>query len=147
MSYLPSTSVALLLSFCFGLVFDNVFGSYRFSKSTSLLLKKRVVMQMFTNGMSESSSSDVYLSDVSPEAFAIMLDFMYSGEFSLEDTMDFGSLLLQLLLLADKFGITLLYQECCKTLLESLSEVVHLYLTKYSHPAIFCYYKQSCLLF
>ncbi|XP_002510674.2 BTB/POZ domain-containing protein At2g30600 isoform X1 [Ricinus communis] len=78
--------------------------------------------KMFTNGMSESSSSDVYLSDVSPEAFAIMLDFMYSGEFSLEDTMDFGSLLLQLLLLADKFGITLLYQECCKTLLESLSE-------------------------
>ncbi|XP_057987232.1 BTB/POZ domain-containing protein At2g30600 isoform X5 [Hevea brasiliensis] len=78
--------------------------------------------QMFTNGMRESSSSEVSLSDVSPEAFKIMLDFMYSGEISLEDTMDFGNLLLQLLLLADKFGVTLLYQECCKTLLECLSE-------------------------
>ncbi|KAJ9186348.1 hypothetical protein P3X46_001928 [Hevea brasiliensis] len=78
--------------------------------------------KMFTNGMRESSSSEVSLSDVSPEAFKIMLDFMYSGEISLEDTMDFGNLLLQLLLLADKFGVTLLYQECCKTLLECLSE-------------------------
>lgn len=81
-------------------------------------------MQMFTNGMSESSSSDVSLTDVSLEAFKIMLDFMYSGEISLEDSKDFGNLLLQLLLLADKFGVTLLYQECCKTLLECLSEVV-----------------------
>ncbi|KAF2324780.1 hypothetical protein GH714_016759 [Hevea brasiliensis] len=78
--------------------------------------------KMFTNGMRESSSLEVSLSDVSPEAFKIMLDFMYSGEISLEDTMDFGNLLLQLLLLADKFGVTLLYQECCKTLLECLSE-------------------------
>lgn len=78
--------------------------------------------KMFTNGMTESSSSEVYLSDVSPAAFMIMLDFMYSGKISLEDTMDFGSLLLQLLLLADKYGITLLYQECCRTLLECLSE-------------------------
>uniref|UniRef100_A0A2C9TZG3 BTB domain-containing protein n=1 Tax=Manihot esculenta TaxID=3983 RepID=A0A2C9TZG3_MANES len=78
--------------------------------------------KMFTNGMSESSSSDVSLTDVSLEAFKIMLDFMYSGEISLEDSKDFGNLLLQLLLLADKFGVTLLYQECCKTLLECLSE-------------------------
>lgn len=84
---------------------------------------------MFTNGMSESSSSEVYLSDVLPEAFKIMLNFMYSGEIGLEDTEDFGNLLLQLLFLADKFGVTLLYQECCKLLLECLSEVVSLYLT------------------
>ncbi|XP_037493451.1 BTB/POZ domain-containing protein At2g30600 isoform X2 [Jatropha curcas] len=78
--------------------------------------------QMFTNGMRESSSAEVYLSDVSAAAFKIMLDFMYSGDISIEDTMDFGNLLLQLLLLADKFGVSLLYQECCKTLLECLME-------------------------
>ncbi|KDP36794.1 hypothetical protein JCGZ_08085 [Jatropha curcas] len=78
--------------------------------------------KMFTNGMRESSSAEVYLSDVSAAAFKIMLDFMYSGDISIEDTMDFGNLLLQLLLLADKFGVSLLYQECCKTLLECLME-------------------------
>ncbi|XP_065881581.1 BTB/POZ domain-containing protein At2g30600 isoform X2 [Euphorbia lathyris] len=78
--------------------------------------------KMFTNGMSESSSSEVYLSDVSPDAFKIMLNFMYGGEIGLEDTAEFGNLLLQLLLLADKFGVALLYQECCKILLECLSE-------------------------
>ena len=96
-------------------------------------------MQMFTNGMSESSSSEVYLRDVSPEAVMIMLDFMYSGEISMDDTVDFGSLLLQLLLLADKFGVTLLYQECCKILLECLTEVVivNFYFAKYLNPTIF----------
>ncbi|KAF2310222.1 hypothetical protein GH714_007270 [Hevea brasiliensis] len=93
--------------------------------------------KMFTNGMSESSSSKVSLSDVSPEAFKIMLDFIYSGEINLEDSMDFGDLLLQLLLLADKFGVTLLYQECCKTLLECLSEdsVCPILLTVSSFPS------------
>ncbi|KAF2310202.1 hypothetical protein GH714_007194 [Hevea brasiliensis] len=93
--------------------------------------------KMFTNGMSESSSSKVSLSDVSPEAFKIMLDFIYSGEINLEDSMDFGDLLLQLLLLADKFGVTLLYQECFKTLLECLSEdsVCPILLTVSSFPS------------
>lgn len=80
---------------------------------------------MFTNGMSESNSSDVCIRDTSPEVLKAMLDFMYSGELSAEDARDkFGYLLLQLLVLADKFGITLLHQECCKVLLECLSEVV-----------------------
>ncbi|EXB56306.1 BTB/POZ domain-containing protein [Morus notabilis] len=78
--------------------------------------------KMFTNGMSETNSSEVLLRDVSPEAFRSMLDFMYSGELNLEVTMESGALLLQLLLLADQFGVTLLHQECCKTLLEWLSE-------------------------
>ncbi|KAJ6336675.1 hypothetical protein OIU76_006534 [Salix suchowensis] len=78
--------------------------------------------KMFTNGMSESSSSEVFLSDVSPEAFKVMLKFLYSGVLSLEDSVEFGTLLLQVLLLADQFGVTHLYQECCKTLLECLSE-------------------------
>ncbi|KAL3603213.1 hypothetical protein D5086_004072 [Populus alba] len=78
--------------------------------------------KMFTNGMSESSSSEVFLSDVSPEAFKVMLEFLYSGVLSLEDSVEFGTLLLQVLLLADQFGVTHLYQECCKTLLECLSE-------------------------
>ncbi|KAI5596566.1 hypothetical protein BDE02_02G009500 [Populus trichocarpa] len=78
--------------------------------------------KMFTNGMSESSSSEVFLSDVSPEAFKVMVEFLYSGVLSLEDSVEFGTLLLQVLLLADQFGVTHLYQECCKTLLECLSE-------------------------
>ncbi|XVE56276.1 hypothetical protein DITRI_Ditri03aG0225600 [Diplodiscus trichospermus] len=78
--------------------------------------------KMFTNGMCESNSPEVCLRDVSPAALKAMLDFMYSGELSIEDTEDFGTLLLQLLLLSDKFGISLLHQECCKMLLECLSE-------------------------
>lgn len=79
---------------------------------------------MFTNGMSETISPEVILRDISPEAFKGLLEFMYSGELSLEATVDSGALLLQLFLLADQFGVTLLHQECCKKLLEYLSEVV-----------------------
>ncbi|XP_048444266.1 BTB/POZ domain-containing protein At2g30600 isoform X2 [Pyrus x bretschneideri] len=78
--------------------------------------------KMFTNGMSETISPEVILRDISPEAFKGLLEFMYSGELSLEATVDSGALLLQLFLLADQFGVTLLHQECCKKLLEYLSE-------------------------
>ena len=77
---------------------------------------------MFTNGMRESSSTKVYLKEVSPEAFKVMLDYMYSGELT-EDIKSNDTLLLHILLLADQFGITLLQQECCKLLLECLYEV------------------------
>lgn len=87
------------------------------------LFNANINWQMFTNGMSESISSEVYLKDVPLEAFKTMLEFMYSGELNKEDTMDIGILLLQLLLLADQFGISGLHQECCKTLLECLSQV------------------------
>lgn len=80
-------------------------------------------MQMFTNGMTESVSSQVHLKEVYFEAFKIMLEFMYTGVVYMEDTMDIDTLLLQLLLLADQFGVSLLHQECCKRLLEHLSEV------------------------
>ncbi|KAG2308633.1 hypothetical protein Bca52824_028381 [Brassica carinata] len=78
--------------------------------------------KMFTNGMSESHSSTIYLTDVSPEAFKAMLNFMYSGELNMEDTLNFGSDLIHLLFLADRFGVVPLHQECCKMLLECLSE-------------------------
>ncbi|OMP09695.1 BTB/POZ-like protein [Corchorus olitorius] len=78
--------------------------------------------KMFTNGMCESFASEVCLRDVSSAALKAMLNFMYSGELSIEDTEDFGTLLLQLLLLSDKFGISHLHLECCKMLLECLSE-------------------------
>ncbi|KAJ1411498.1 SKP1/BTB/POZ domain superfamily [Sesbania bispinosa] len=77
--------------------------------------------KMFTNGMSESVSSEVTLWDVPAEAFTAMLDFLYDGQLN-EKIIDSGSLLLQLLLLADQFGVTFLHQECCKMLLECLSE-------------------------
>lgn len=79
---------------------------------------------MFTNGMCETISSEVVLRDTSTEVFQALLEFMYSGELNLEATMDSGALLLELFLLADQFGVTLLHQECCKTLLEYISEVV-----------------------
>lgn len=80
--------------------------------------------QMFTNGMRESVSSMVCLKDIPLEAFKIMLEFMYSGELNKEATEGINTLLLQLLLLADEFGVTLLHLECCKILLECLSEVI-----------------------
>lgn len=138
---LASMFVAMLLRLCSEFLFSIGVDFYLFFfKSSGLLLKKYLQWQMFTNGMSESSSSKVYLSDVSPKAFRVMLEFMYTGELSLEDTSDFGTLLLQLLLLADQFGVTLLYQECCKTLLECLSEVVNLYLAKQFNPEI-CFFR------
>lgn len=79
---------------------------------------------MFTNGMKESFDSTVFLRDVHFEAFQTMLEFIYTGELKKEVTRDINTLLLQLLLLADKFGISLLHQECCKTILEHLSEVI-----------------------
>lgn len=79
---------------------------------------------MFTNGMSETLAEKIFLIDVPLDAFRILLEFMYNGGFSKEDTMDIGTQLLQLLLLADQFGVSLLHQECCKTLLECLSEVI-----------------------
>lgn len=78
--------------------------------------------RMFTNGMSESMSSEITLRDVPPEAFKAMFDFLYSGKLNDEVNIDSGSSLLELLLLADQFGVTLLHQECCKMLLECLSE-------------------------
>jgi hypothetical protein len=79
---------------------------------------------MFTNGMRETRAEKICLKDVSLDAFRILLEFMYNGVFTKEDNMDVGTLLLQLLLLADQFGVSLLHQECCKTLLECLSEVM-----------------------
>ncbi|CAI9259450.1 unnamed protein product [Lactuca saligna] len=80
-------------------------------------------MKMFTNGMSESVSSEICLKEVSsPKAFKIMIDYFYNGGLNLENTVDTNILLLELLLLADQFGVSLLHQDCCKTLLEQLSE-------------------------
>ncbi|XP_051126591.1 BTB/POZ domain-containing protein At2g30600 [Andrographis paniculata] len=77
--------------------------------------------KMFTNGMTESMSTKICLRDVCYDTFKIMLDFMYTGEVN-EDVADNDIFLLQLLLLADQFGVSLLHQECCKRLLEHLSE-------------------------
>jgi BTB/POZ domain len=80
---------------------------------------------MFTNGMMESSLSDVSLQDVSPEAFSLLLKFMYCGELELEmNEMEMSPLLLDLLLLSDQFGITMLQRECSKRISECLSEVI-----------------------
>jgi len=80
---------------------------------------------MFTNGMSESNVSEVYLRDDSPEAFLAMVHFMYSGKLDMDERQDLGSLLLPLILLVDQFGIHLLQQECCECLFECISKVLY----------------------
>lgn len=77
---------------------------------------------MFTNGMVESSSSDIYLKDVPAEAFWVMIQFMYSGVLEMDIT-EMGPILIPLLLLADQFGVFVLQRECCKRVMECLSEV------------------------
>ncbi|XP_062227782.1 BTB/POZ domain-containing protein At2g30600 isoform X2 [Phragmites australis] len=77
--------------------------------------------KMFTNGMKESNASDVFFEDVSAEAFFLLLQFMYYGELKV-DTRDITSVLVQLLLLSDQFAITILQFECCKRIMECLSE-------------------------
>jgi len=79
---------------------------------------------MFTNGMSETASTNICLREVNPEAFKAMLEYMYSGQVDMDEIKDNEALLLHLLLLADQFGIPTLLQECYKMLLECLSEVV-----------------------
>ncbi|KAK1324541.1 BTB/POZ domain-containing protein [Acorus calamus] len=78
--------------------------------------------KMFTNGMIESCSSDVCLGDVSSEALSSMLQFMYSGKLEMKHEIEMDSLLVQLLLLADQFGVASLHRECCKAILECMSE-------------------------
>lgn len=77
--------------------------------------------KMFTNGMKESSASNVFFEDASAEAFSLLLQFMYSGELKV-DNQYITSVLVQLLLLSDQFGITVLQFECCKRIMEFLSE-------------------------
>ncbi|CAD6338097.1 unnamed protein product [Miscanthus lutarioriparius] len=77
--------------------------------------------KMFTNGMRESSATDIFFGDVPPEPFFLLLQFMYYGELKL-DSRDTTSVLVQLLLLADQFAITVLQFECCKRIMECLSE-------------------------
>ncbi|XP_042448788.1 BTB/POZ domain-containing protein At2g30600-like [Zingiber officinale] len=77
--------------------------------------------KMFTNGMVETSSSDIYLKDISAEAFLVMLQFMYTGILDM-DILETSPILILLLLLADQFGVTVLQQECCKRVIECLSE-------------------------
>lgn len=78
---------------------------------------------MFTNGMSESNSSEIWLRNVPLDVLKAMLQFMYSGVLHAEDTIDSVNLVLQLLMLADQYGIAPLREECCKSLLNCLREV------------------------
>lgn len=77
--------------------------------------------KMFTNGMKESKAPNVTFEDVSAQAFSLLLQFMYSGELIVENRY-ITSVLVQLLLLSDRFGITVLQFECCKKIMEFLSE-------------------------
>uniref|UniRef100_A0A0D9ZXR9 BTB domain-containing protein n=1 Tax=Oryza glumipatula TaxID=40148 RepID=A0A0D9ZXR9_9ORYZ len=83
--------------------------------------------KMFTNGMKESSASNVFFEDVPVEAFFLLIQFMYSGELKV-DIEEITPVLVELLLLSDQFGITALQFECCKRIMEFLSKarLVHI---------------------
>ncbi|CAN6463896.1 unnamed protein product [Victoria cruziana] len=78
--------------------------------------------KMFTNGMKESNSKAIRLWDVSPEAFLVMLRFMYGGDLELKDSTEMVSVLIPLLFLVDQFGVNYLHNECCKNIIQCLSE-------------------------
>ncbi|PQM36696.1 BTB/POZ domain-containing protein [Prunus yedoensis var. nudiflora] len=118
----PCTRPHCCTAFPFGVPVDILRLKQLYLTSSTVTLWSLPFAKMFTNGMSETIASEVFLRDISPEAFKGLLEFMYSGELNLEATIDSVALLLQLFLLADQYGVTLLHQECCKTLLEYLSE-------------------------
>ncbi|KAL8172170.1 hypothetical protein V2J09_023974 [Rumex salicifolius] len=103
-------------------IYVEDYGSIARSHKIIISLWSIPFMKMFTNGMSESSSDKVCLREISPEPVKAMLEFMYGGELNSEYALHNGSILLQLLLLSDQFGIIPLQQECCKILLECLAE-------------------------
>ena len=80
--------------------------------------------------MLESKASKISLSDVSVDAFLVLLHFMYNGKLEMEDETRIEDLLVPLLMLADQFGIKLLHQQCCSYFLQLLSEVNHCQLYK-----------------
>uniref|UniRef100_A0A0E0DQ77 BTB domain-containing protein n=2 Tax=Oryza meridionalis TaxID=40149 RepID=A0A0E0DQ77_9ORYZ len=84
--------------------------------------------KMFTNGMKESSASNVFFEDVPVEAFFLLIQFMYSGELKV-DIEEITPVLVELLLLSDQFGITALQFECCKRIMEFLSKHGHMTVT------------------
>jgi len=104
------------------------------SKGHKLILSlwSAPLAKMFTNGMRESSATDIFFGDVPPEPFFLLLQFMYYGKLKL-DTRDTTSVLVQLLLLADQFAITVLQFECCKRIMECLSEGSRVLLEE-AHP-------------
>lgn len=56
---------------------------------------------MFINGMSESGFIKVFLREVYLEGIKVMLEYMYSGEFNIEDIKDNEILLFYFFFLVD----------------------------------------------
>lgn len=93
-------------------------------KNDTINIYLSVCKQMFTNGMWESNIGEIVVRAVAPEPFLAMLRFMYGGFLDLEEKDENGTLLLPLLVLADRYAIQVLQQECCMRLLDCLTEVV-----------------------
>ncbi|KAL3700362.1 hypothetical protein R1sor_018384 [Riccia sorocarpa] len=79
-------------------------------------------VKMFTNGMRESKRDSVLIRDVPLEPFLAMIGFMYKGDIEVGREEDSGSILLSLLVLADRFGVQLLQQKCIEIILGLVSE-------------------------
>lgn len=103
-------------------VYVDDHGFFARSHKVILSLWSLPFTKMFTNGMSESNSSEIWLRNVPLDVLTVMLQFMYSGVLHAEDTIDSVNLVLQLLMLADQYGIAPLREECCKSLLNCLCE-------------------------
>jgi hypothetical protein len=118
-------------------IFVNGYGLIARGHKLILSLWSVPFAKMFTNGMKESSASDIFFEDVSAEAFFLMLRFMYYGELMVADS-DITSVLVQLLLLSDQFAVTILQFECCKRIMQCLSEDSHV-LQEEAHPTRLIY--------
>ncbi|XP_024518354.1 BTB/POZ domain-containing protein At2g30600 [Selaginella moellendorffii] len=78
--------------------------------------------KMFTIGMKESNRTRVTIKDVHLDAFMTTIRFMYTGRLDLEGKDNAGSLLLPLLIMADRYGVRVLHQECLDHLLACVNE-------------------------
>lgn len=91
--------------------------------------------------MKESNSKAIRLWDVSPEAFLVMLRFMYGGDLELKDSTEMVSVLIPLLFLVDQFGVNYLHNECCKNIIQCLSEVIQ---ALNAESLLFCFITKFC---
>uniref|UniRef100_A0A0D9WFC6 BTB domain-containing protein n=1 Tax=Leersia perrieri TaxID=77586 RepID=A0A0D9WFC6_9ORYZ len=109
-------------------IYVNGHGLVAHAHKLILSLGSVIFDKMFTNGMKESSASSVFFEDVPVEAFFLLIQFMYSGQLK-ADSKEITPVLVELLLLSDQFGITVLQFECCKRIMEFLSEHVDMTVT------------------
>eukprot|EP00850_Spirogloea_muscicola_P000505 SM000002S05585 [mRNA] locus=s2:1003094:1008237:+ [translate_table: standard] len=85
--------------------------------------------RMLANGMQESRTKVIHLSDASPEAVVTMLHFLYSGSLPDMGGSNVEAILLSVLSLAHCFLVWPLQHACCNLLLKYVTQNAHLQVT------------------